>query len=212
MLEDRAPRCAMLIEINPENPEPRKVRRAVDALERGEVIAYPTDTCYGFGCDLLSKKALDKLYQIKGMSRDQQLSFICRDLGDVARYAVLNDYEYRILKQHLPGPYCFILNPTREVPRIVQSPRKHVGVRIPKHPIALALVRELGRPIISSTAARPNSPPYVDAREINIDFKGLDLVIDGGAGGETPTTIVDLTGERAIVTRLGAGDPRPFDT
>lgn len=201
----------MLIEINPENPEPRKIRRAVDALERGEVIAYPTDTCYGFGCDLMNKKAIDDLYRIKGMPKDHQLSFICRDLGDVARYAILNDYEYRILKQYLPGPYCFILNPTREVPKVVQTPRKHVGIRIPKHEIALALVRELGRPIISSTAARPGAPPYVDAREINIDFKGLGLVIDGGGGGETPTTIVDLTGERANVVRVGAGDPLPFD-
>jgi tRNA threonylcarbamoyl adenosine modification protein (Sua5/YciO/YrdC/YwlC family) len=201
----------MLIEINAENPEPRKIRRVVDALERGEVIAYPTDTCYGLGCDLFNKKAIERLYQIKGMSEDQQLAFVCRDLGDVARYAVLHDYEYRIMKQYLPGPYCFILESTREVPRLVQTARKHVGVRIPNHPIALALTRELGRPIISSTAARPESPPYVDAREINLDFRGLGLVIDAGAGGETPTTIVDLTGQQARIVRVGAGDPRPFE-
>ncbi len=201
----------MLIEINPDTPEPRKIRRAVDALEAGEVIAYPTDTCYGFGCDMMNKKAIDKLYKLKGMSKDHQLAFICRDLGDVARYAVLNDYEYRILKQHLPGPYCFILNPTREVPRVVHTPRKHVGVRVPRHEIALALVRELGRPIVSSTASQPGAPPYVDARELNIDFKGLGLVIDGGAGGETPTTIVDLTGNVPEVVRVGAGDPQPFE-
>ncbi len=202
----------MLIEINPDNPEPRKIRRAVQALERGEVIAYPTDTCYGFGCDLLNKKALDKLYKIKGMKASQLCAFICRDVGDVARYAVLNDYEYRITKQYLPGPYCFILNSTREVPRVVQTARKSVGIRIPKHPIALALAQELGRPIISSTAARPDSPPYVDAREINMDFKDLGLVIEGGAGGETPTTIVDLTGDQPQVLRVGAGDPTPFES
>jgi tRNA threonylcarbamoyl adenosine modification protein (Sua5/YciO/YrdC/YwlC family) len=201
----------MLIEINPDHPEPRKVRRVIEALERGEVIAYPTDTCYGLGCDLFNKKAIDKLYQIKGMDREHQLAFVCRDLGDVARYAVLHDYEYRIMKQYLPGPYCFILESTREVPRVVQTPRKHVGVRIPNHAIALALTRELGRPIISSTAARTDAPPYVDAREINLDFRGLGLVVDGGAGGETPTTNVDLTGERAQVTRVGAGDPTPFE-
>lgn len=201
----------MLIEINPENPEPRKIRRAVDALERGECIAYPTDTCYGFGCDLFNRKALEQLYKIKGMPKSHQLSFVCRDLGDVARYAVLHDHEYRIMKQHLPGPYCFILDSTREVPKVVQSPRKQVGVRIPKHPIAIALVRELGRPIISSTAARPGAAPYIDAREINIDFKGLGLAIDGGPGGETPTTIVDLTGDRPKVVRVGAGDPSPFE-
>lgn len=201
----------MLIEINPEHPEPRKIRRVVEALEQGEVIAYPTDTCYGLGCDLFNKKAIDKLYQIKGMDKEHQLAFVCRDLGDVARYAVLHDYEYRIMKQYLPGPYCFILESTREVPRVVQTPRKHVGVRIPNHAVALALTRELGRPIISSTAARPDAPPYVDAREINLDFRGLGLVVDGGAGGETPTTIVDLTGERASVVRVGAGDPKPFE-
>jgi tRNA threonylcarbamoyl adenosine modification protein (Sua5/YciO/YrdC/YwlC family) len=201
----------MLLEINPNHPEPRKVRRVVEALEQGEVIAYPTDTCYGLGCDLFNKKAIDKLYQIKGMAKEHQLAFVCRDLGDVARYAVLHDYEYRIMKQYLPGPYCFILESTREVPRVVQTPRKHVGVRIPNHPIALALTRELGRPIISSTAARPDAPPYVDAREINLDFRGLGLVIDGGPGGETPTTIVDLTGNGARVTRIGAGDPTPFE-
>jgi tRNA threonylcarbamoyl adenosine modification protein (Sua5/YciO/YrdC/YwlC family) len=201
----------MLIEINPEHPEPRKIRRVVEALEHGDVIAYPTDTCYGLGCDLFNKKAIDKLYQIKGMQKDHQLAFVCRDLGDVARYAVLHDYEYRIMKQYLPGPYCFILESTREVPRVVQTPRKHVGVRIPNHAIALALTRELGRPIISSTAARPEAPPYVDAREINLDFRGLGMVIDGGAGGETPTTIVDLTGDAPRIVRVGAGDPVPFE-
>lgn len=201
----------MLIEINPENPEPRKIRRAVDALERGECIAYPTDTCYGFGCDLFNRKAIEHLYKLKGMAKSHQLSFVCRDLGDVARYAVLHDHEYRIMKQHLPGPYCFILDSTREVPKVVQTPRKHVGVRIPKSPIALALVRELGRPIISTTAARPGSPPYIDAREINLDFKGLGLVVDGGVGGETPSTIVDLTDHQCKVVRVGAGDPSPFD-
>ncbi len=202
----------MLIEINAENPEPRKIQRAVDVLERGGVIAYPTDTCYGLGCDLTNKKAIDQLYKIKGMPRTQQLSFICRDLGDVARYAVLHDYEYRITKQYLPGPYCFILEATREVPRAVQTQRKHVGIRVPNHPIALALVRELGRPIISSTAARPEAPPYIDAREINLDFRGLDLVVDGGVGGETPTTVVDLTGESPVVVRVGSGDPLPFES
>ncbi|MEN9577079.1 MAG: hypothetical protein RJA70_88 [Pseudomonadota bacterium] len=201
----------MIVEINPNTPDPRKIRRAVEALQRGEVIAYPTDTCYGFGCDLFNKKALEKLYQIKGMKESQQCAFVCRDLGDVARYAVLNDYEYRITKQYLPGPYCFILNSTREVPKVVQTPRKHVGVRVPKHEIALALTRELGRPIISSTASRPDSPPYIDPKEINMDFRGLGLVIDGGVGGETPTTIIDLTGDGPKIVRVGAGDPSPFE-
>ena len=201
----------MLLEVNPDNPEPRKIRRAVEALEAGEVIAYPTDTVYGLGCDLFNKKAVDRLYQIKGLDRAQKLAFVCRDLGDVARYAVMHDSVYRILKQHLPGPYCFILDATREVPKIVQSPRKSVGVRIPNHPVALALVQELGRPIISSTAARHGEQPNPDPREIDLEFKGLALVLDAGAGGVEPTTVVDLTGGSPKVIRAGAGDPAPFE-
>src|SRR5687768_8768336 len=139
----------MLLEINPKNPEPRKIRRAVDALEDGEVIAYPTDTVYGLGCDLFNKKAVDRLYQIKGMDRTQQLAFVCSDLAEVARYAMVRDSNYRILRRYLPGPYTFLLPATREVPKLVQSPRRTVGVKIPDHPVVLALTRELGRPIIS---------------------------------------------------------------
>ena len=163
----------MLLEINAVTPEPRKIRRAVDALEAGEVIGYPTDTVYGLGCDVMNKKAVDRLYEIKGMDRSQMLAFICRDLGEIARYAVMQDSVYRTLKQFLPGPYCFILEATRELPRIVQTSRRTVGVRIPQHPVALALVAELGRPIISSTAARKGEPPAPDPREIAAHFPGL---------------------------------------
>jgi tRNA threonylcarbamoyl adenosine modification protein (Sua5/YciO/YrdC/YwlC family) len=202
----------MLLEINPDNPEPRKIRRAVDALEAGEVIAYPTDTVYGLGCDLFNKKAVDRLYQIKGLERSHKLAFVCRDIADIARYAVMHDSVYRILKRHLPGPYCFILQATREVPKIVQSPRKSVGVRIPDHPVALALVRELGRPIISSTAARHGQESNPDPAEIDEQFKGLALVLDAGPGGLEPTTVVDLTGPEPKLIRAGAGDPSPFET
>jgi tRNA threonylcarbamoyl adenosine modification protein (Sua5/YciO/YrdC/YwlC family) len=200
----------MLMEINPVTPEPRKIRRAVDALAAGGLIAYPTDTVYGIGCDLFNKKAVDKLYQVKGMARSQQLAFLCGDLGEVAKYAILNDYEYRILKRFLPGPYCFILRTTNEVPRVVQTPRKHVGVRIPNHPVALALLQELGRPIISSTAARPGQPPFIDPKELDLEFRGLDLVLDGGVGGDAPATIIDLTTDHPVVVREGAGDTTPF--
>jgi tRNA threonylcarbamoyl adenosine modification protein (Sua5/YciO/YrdC/YwlC family) len=201
----------MLLEVNPRTPEPRKIRRAVDALEAGEVIAYPTDTVYGLGCDLFNKKAVDRLYQIKGVDRSQKLAFVCRDIGDIARYAVMHDSVYRVLKQYLPGPYCFILDATREVPKIVQSPRKTVGVRIPDHPVALALVHELGRPIISSTAAHHGEASDPDPREIDLRFKGLALVLDAGPGGTQPTTVVDLTGREPKVIRAGAGDPTPFE-
>lgn len=201
----------MLLEINPLTPEPRKIKRAVDALESGEVIAYPTDTCYGLGCDLFNKKAVDKLYQIKGMDRSQMLAFVCQNLGEVAKYAVVHDRTFRVLRQYLPGPYCFILDATREVPRIVQTPRKTVGVRVPNHPVALALAAELGRPIISSTAARHGETPNPDPREIELTFRGLALVLDAGAGGVTPTSVVDLSGPEPKVVRAGAGDVTPFE-
>src|ERR1035437_6978633 len=109
----------MIVEVNPDHPEPRKIRRAVEALGDGEVVAYPTDTVYGLGCDLLNKKAVDRLYEIKGMDRSHQLAFICPDLSDIAKYAVVENHNYRILRHYLPGPYCFILDATREVPKMI---------------------------------------------------------------------------------------------
>jgi tRNA threonylcarbamoyl adenosine modification protein (Sua5/YciO/YrdC/YwlC family) len=201
----------MVIEISSRSPEPRKIRRAVDALREGKIIAYPTDTCYGLGCDLFNKKAIDRLYQLKGMPKSHPLSFVCRDIASIAKYAMLHNYEYSIVKDYLPGPYCFILNATKEVPKIVQSPRKHVGIRVPNHPVALALVEELGGPIISSTAAKVEDQiPYVDARELDRDFPGIDLILDGGPGGLFPTTVIDLTGTTPKIVREGAGDVSPF--
>lgn len=199
-----------VIEINPQHPEPRKIRRVVDALEAGEVIVYPTDTCYGFGCDLFNKKAIDRLYQIKGMDRSQMLSFVCPSLTEISKYAVMHDRVYRVVREYLPGPYCFILEATREVPRVVQSPRKTVGVRMPNHPVALALATELGHPLISSTAARHGESPNPDPREIEAEFPGLSLIVDAGAGGTTPTTVIDLTGQKPRIVREGAGDTAPF--
>jgi len=201
----------MLLEINPFGPEPRKIRRAVDALEAGEVIGYPTDTVYGLGCDMFNKKALNRLYQIKGMDREQRLAFVCRDLTEVSRYAVMHDRVFKILRKYLPGPYCFILEATHDVPRAIQGHRKTVGVRIPNHPVALALVEGLGRPIVSSTAARHGELPHLDPRELDLEFQGLAMVLDCGPGGTDPTTVVDLTGPAPEVIRAGAGDTAPFE-
>ncbi len=195
----------MLLEINPKHPEPRKIHRAVEALLAGEVIGYPTDTVYGLGCDIQSKKAIDRLYQIKGMDRSHPLAFICPDLSEIARYAVVDNQIYRVLRHFLPGPYCFILEATREVPRILQTKRKTIGIRVPKHEVTCAVVRELGRPIISTTAQRAGADPHVDPAEIDEDFKGLGLVIDSGAGGLVPTTVVDLTVSPPVIIREGAG-------
>lgn len=193
----------MLIELHPEHPEPRKIRRAVEALRKGEVIAYPTDTAYGLGVDLLSRAAIDRLYQVKGIPRSQQLAFLCHDLSDVARYTVVEQEAYRLLKRALPGPYTFILQATREVPKNLHSRRRTVGVRVPAHPVPIALVRELGHPILSTTANRHGEPPVIDPREIELTFPGVSIVLDGGLGGEGLTTVVDLT-ENAVV-REGVG-------
>ncbi len=201
----------MLLEINAEHPEPRKIKKAVDALNAGEIIGYPTDTVYGLGCDISSKKAVDRLYQIKGMDHAHPLAFICPDLSEIARYAVVDNQVYRVLRRFLPGPYCFILEATREVPRILQTKRKTIGIRVPKHEVIAAVVRELGRPVISTTAQRSGAEhPHVDAREIDEDFKGLGLVIDSGAGGLVPTTVVDLTVSPPAVIRMGAGPVDDF--
>lgn len=200
----------MLLEINAQHPEPRKIRRAVDALLAGEVIGYPTDTVYGLGCDISSKKAVDKLYQIKPMDRSHPLAFICPDLSEIARYAIVDNQIYRVLRRFLPGPYCFILEATREVPRILQTKRKTIGIRVPNHEVTTAMVRELGRPVISTTAQRPGQEPHVDPNEIDDDFKGLGLVIDSGAGGLVPTTVVDLTVSPPQVIREGAGPIEEF--
>jgi tRNA threonylcarbamoyl adenosine modification protein (Sua5/YciO/YrdC/YwlC family) len=195
----------MLLAINPQHPEPRKVRRAVEVLVQGGVIAYPTDTVYGIGCDLTNKHAIDRLYAIKRMERTHPLAFVCPDLSDIARYAMVDNQVYRVLRRFLPGPYTFILPATREVPKLVQMKRKTVGIRVPASEAARALARELGRPIISSTAALPGGEPMVDPQEIDEAFHGLDLVLDAGAGGLVPTTVIDLTQSPPEIVRHGAG-------
>lgn len=200
----------MLLSINPNHPEPRKIRRAVEALEDGAVIGYPTDTVYGLGCDLTNKRAIDRLYAIKGMDRSHPLAFVCPDLSDIARYAVVDNQVYRVLRRFLPGPYTFVLQATREVPKLVQMRRRNVGIRVPASEAVRALARELGRPIISSTAARPGEEPLVDPREVDREFRGLAMVLDGGAGGLVPTTVIDLTTAPPQILREGAGPVDEF--
>jgi len=195
----------VLLPINPQHPEPRKIKLAVELLEKGGIIGYPTDTVYGLGCDLMNKQAIERLYQLKGMSRDKNLAFICPDLADIARYAIVENAVYRVLKRFLPGPYCFILPATREVPKMVQMKEKTVGIRVPNHPVPLAITRELGRPLISTTAGRPGEEPFVDAWEIEQAFGGIDLVLDADGCGTVPTTVVDLSQGDVKIVREGAG-------
>jgi tRNA threonylcarbamoyl adenosine modification protein (Sua5/YciO/YrdC/YwlC family) len=200
----------MIVEIDPNHPEPRKIARAIAALQAGEVIAYPTDTVYALGADLHNRKAIERIYQIKRMKSDQPLAFICQDLSDISTYAVVENAQYRLLRRLLPGPYTFILDATREVPKQLLLKRKQVGIRVPAHPVVTALTSALGRPIISTTAGPHGEDPFVDAREIDDHFSGLALVLDAGAGGLVPTTVVDLTGGAVTVVREGAGDPDLF--
>jgi len=195
----------LLLPVSPDHPEPRKIRRAAEALAAGEVIAYPTDTIYGLGCDLMNKKAIDRLYAIKRMDRSHQLSFICPDLSEIARYAIVENHHYRLLKHLLPGPYTCILEATREVPKLVQSKKKTVGIRVPALGLTRDLARELGRPILTTSANRPGEDPFIDARDIDDAFPGLALVVDGDAGGTVPTTMLDLTKTPFEVVREGAG-------
>jgi tRNA threonylcarbamoyl adenosine modification protein (Sua5/YciO/YrdC/YwlC family) len=200
----------MLVAIDPDHPDPRKIGRVIRALEQGGVIAYPTDTVYGLGCDLLNKHAIDRLYMIKGMPRSQPLAFVCPDLSDIARYAMVDNQVYRVLRRFLPGPYTFVLSATRDVPKLVQMKRKSVGIRVPACTLTCALARELGRPIISTTAARHGGEPMVDPDEIDEEFSGLDLVVDGGGGGTVPTTVIDLTTSPPTIVREGAGPADEF--
>lgn len=176
----------------------------VDTLKRGGVICYPTDTVYGLGCDILNKRAIERIYQIKAIPRDHLLSFVCPDLSDISHYAFVDDIAYRTMRRLVPGPYTFVLKATREVPKVLMMKRKTVGIRVPNHPVALALVRELNRPIIS-TSASIRDETFVDPAEIDTSFSGLDIVIDSDACGITQSTIIDLSGPEPAVIRQGAG-------
>jgi tRNA threonylcarbamoyl adenosine modification protein (Sua5/YciO/YrdC/YwlC family) len=196
----------MRIEINPEHPEPRKIARAVSALEAGGVIAYPTDTVYALGCDLGNKRAIEALYAVKQMPRDQPLAFVVPDLSEVARYAVVQDFHYRFIKHLIPGPYTFILEATREVPKLVMMKRKTIGIRVPDHPVPEALSRALGRPIMTTSATRPGEHEVLqDPDEIDDAFPRLEVVLDAGFGGLESSTVIDLTGATPVVIREGAG-------
>ena len=194
----------MQIHVNAKHPEPRKIARAVAELEKGEVIAYPTDSVYGLGCDVSSRRAVESLYRMKNMRQDQLLSFVCPDLSDIARYAIVGDAAYRVMRRLLPGPYTFILAATKEVPRVLRMKRKTVGVRVPSHPVTLALTRALGRPIVS-TSASVGGEYLIDPTEIEQAFPELALVMDSEDVGLTPSTVIDLSDGDVVVVREGAG-------
>ncbi len=197
----------MIITINPKNPQRRLIQKVVEILEKGGVIGYPTDTIYGVGCDLFNPEAIRKVHRLKKLDGKKPLSFICSDLKDISRYAFVSNYAYKTMKRLLPGPYTFILEATKLVPKIAMTKQKTVGIRIPDNKICLSMVRELGHPIISTSVYKPDEGLYNDPTEIEERFgKQLDLVIDGGMIVAEHSSIVDLTGEFPKVIRKGKGD------
>ncbi|CAH2031793.1 L-threonylcarbamoyladenylate synthase [Trichlorobacter ammonificans] len=197
----------MLLAINPHHPQPRLIAQVVSVLKAGGVIAYPTDTTYGIGCSIFSKKGLELIYQIKQRDRRKPFSFICADLSEVARFARLTNHAFKIMKRCLPGPYTFVLQASREVPDLLTTRQKTVGVRMPDHPICSALVRELGNPIVTTSANLSGEEPVGDPLEINRQFGSqLNLVIDGGLLTTDVSSVVSLVGDRIEILREGSGD------
>ncbi|MBW2040327.1 MAG: threonylcarbamoyl-AMP synthase [Deltaproteobacteria bacterium] len=197
----------MIIKINPVNPQRRLIRKVTDALKEGRVIAYPTDTIYGLGCDLYQKEAIKRIRQLKRHSKNKRLSIICADLKDISNYAHVPDYAYRIMRTLIPGPYTFILGATKLVPKIMLTNQKTVGIRVPDNKISLALVRELGHPIITTSVTKPDESLYSDPEDIAHMFgKALDLVIDGGTIVAEHSSIIDFIGDYPRVLRVGKGE------
>jgi tRNA threonylcarbamoyl adenosine modification protein (Sua5/YciO/YrdC/YwlC family) len=195
----------MIISINPQNPQQRLIRRVSETLDKGGLIAYPTDTFYGIGCDLYNKKGIQKIYKLKNRPLNQPFSIICDSLKEISKYAKVSDYAYKTMKRLLPGPYTFILDGTKLVPKIMLTRRNTVGIRVPDNNICLAIVRTLGRPIIS-TSALLDDP--VSIKEAYSSY--LDIIIDGGALYPSPSSVVSLTGDVPKVIREGKGDVSCF--
>jgi tRNA threonylcarbamoyl adenosine modification protein (Sua5/YciO/YrdC/YwlC family) len=199
----------MLLQIHPRDPQPRQVNKVVESLQRGGIIIYPTDTIYGLGCDILQQRAIEKICRIKQVDpKKAQLSFICADLSHLSIYAKqLTTATFRLLKEYLPGPYTFILPASRMVPKILQSKKDTIGLRIPDNKIALAIINELGRPILSASLPGELVEDYTDPEIMHENFiNEVDIVVDGGIGGITPSTVVDCTGAEPVLLRMGAGE------
>jgi tRNA threonylcarbamoyl adenosine modification protein (Sua5/YciO/YrdC/YwlC family) len=199
----------MLLHLHPEDPQPRNIRTIVECIQDGGIVIYPTDTIYGLGCDIFQSKAIGKICRIKNLQPQKaKLSFICYDLSDLSKYAKsISTPIYRLLKNHLPGPYTFILPASREVPKILKSKKDTIGIRVPDNHIARTIVKELGHPIISTSLPGELVEEYTDPEIIHENFKSLvDIVIDGGTGGIVPSTVVDCTTEEPVVLRGGLGE------
>jgi tRNA threonylcarbamoyl adenosine modification protein (Sua5/YciO/YrdC/YwlC family) len=200
---------AQFFSIHPDNPQPRLIKQAAEMIRNGAVIVYPTDSGYALGCHLDDKDAVARIRQIRGVDDKHHMTLVCRDLSELAKYARVDNTQFRLLKNNTPGSYTFILDATREVPRRLQHPKRStVGLRIPDHPVALALLEELGEPLLSSTLILPDAhQPLTDVDEIRERLERLvDLVIEGGMVGVEPTTVIDLTEPAPVLVRRGKGE------
>ena len=204
---------AQLFSVHPENPQPRLIRQAADIVRAGGIIVYPTDSCYALGCHIGDKSAMERMRAIRGVDERHHFALVCRDLAEIAQYAVVDNRRFRLLKATTPGSYTFILKATREVPKRLLHPRRRtIGLRVPEHNVARALLAELREPLLSSTLILPgDDAPLNDAQEIQERLEhDVDLVLESGSCGIVPTTVVDLTGDAAVITRVGKGSIAPF--
>jgi len=203
---------AQYFSVHPENPQTRLIRHAVDIIRGGGVIAYPTDSCYALGCHIGDKAAMERIRRIRDVDERHHFTLVCRNLSEVGQFAKVDNLQYRLIRANTPGSYTFILRATRDLPRRLLTPRHTIGVRIPNHPVALALLEELNEPLLSSTMILPaHGQPLNDAHDIRHHLEHqLDLVIDSGPGEGEVTTVVDLSGDAPRLVREGRGDIRPF--
>jgi tRNA threonylcarbamoyl adenosine modification protein (Sua5/YciO/YrdC/YwlC family) len=202
----------MLVKINPINPQKRLLKIVVETLKRGGIIAYPTDTYYGIGCDIMNKKAIETIYHLKQRNKNKPFSFICSGLKNISSYAKVSNYAYKTMKRFLPGPYTFVLEGSKLVPKIMLTKRKTAGIRVPDNRICIALVEELGHPIISTTAAKPDGTIFHDPSLIT-DYFGsiIDVVIDGGPVQGRPSSVISIINDIPEVIRKGIGDVSIFE-
>jgi tRNA threonylcarbamoyl adenosine modification protein (Sua5/YciO/YrdC/YwlC family) len=200
---------ARIVEVHPTHPQARRIAEIVATIRGGGLIAYPTDSSYAFGCHLGDKKAMDRIHQIRRTDKTHNFTLVCSDLSEISLYARVDNWAYRLLRSMTPGPYTFILQATREVPKRLQNPkRRTIGLRVPDHPIVHAMLEVLGEPIMSSTLSLPGeAAPLTDPLEIERRIgHQVDLIVDGGATGIEPTSVIDLSGGTVEVLRVGRGD------
>ena len=202
----------MLININQQNPQQRLILKVVDILKNGGVVVYPTDTYYGIGCDIMNKKAIERIYQIKQRHKSKPFSFICSDLKNISLYAKVSNYAYKTMKRLLPGPYTFILEGSKLVPKIMVTKRRTAGIRVPDNPICLNLVKELGNPVITTSATMPDGTIFHDASLIHEYFGNrVDVVVDGSIVPGQPSSVILLINDIPEVIRKGLGDVTIFE-